>query len=151
MILQAPNGWGKTTLLNAIFGLIPIEDGAIEIAGVPTLSNDNADTRAANASCVPAGSKLFPSMSIRDTAALASCPLPEAYRDRANRTCATLSGGERQRLALALTTSKQLNIYDEPLNGLDDCTGFVNLCQEQASSGQAVFLLAPKTSIGTEL
>ena len=34
LALVGPSGCGKTTLFNAIAGLIPIQDGQIEVAGV---------------------------------------------------------------------------------------------------------------------
>ncbi|MCM2374652.1 ATP-binding cassette domain-containing protein [Aporhodopirellula aestuarii] len=146
-ILQAPNGWGKTTLLNAIIGAIPIEQGSITIDGQQTIATESEDARASSVSCITASSALFPDLTLKETASLAGVALPEMFRGREKRKCSTLSGGERQRLALALSKSNSLNIYDEPLNGLDDGKSFIETCKQMTSQGNAVLILVPQKPI----
>lgn len=142
VVLQAPNGWGKTTLFRAVASLIEPTAGSVTIRS----SDSEAEqcSRTGVALCVPSAGSLFPGLSLQAAAAVAGKALPDRFRDHRHRQCATLSGGERQRLALALGTSKYLNLYDEPLNGLDDWQEFVCSCREQAQHGQAVLILVPK-------
>jgi ABC-type multidrug transport system ATPase subunit/CheY-like chemotaxis protein len=136
-ILEAPNGWGKTTLMRVLAGLQTPSSGMWSVSGV-----ERPNPRWIN--CVPASAQLFPSLSVRETASVAGRPVPKRYEGMATRLCSSLSGGERQRLALSLATPKPLNVYDEPLNGLDSWQDFVKSCIEQAQSNQTVLVLVPK-------
>jgi branched-chain amino acid transport system ATP-binding protein len=136
-ILEAPNGWGKTTLFKVIAGDIQPSTGSWLVQGKEKPRFDLVN-------CVPSSGSLFPSLAVRDVAAVASKPLSPRFQPMARRSCSSLSGGERQRLALSLSSPKTLNVYDEPLNGLDDWHDFVDACTKQAHSHQAILILIPR-------
>jgi branched-chain amino acid transport system ATP-binding protein len=128
------NGAGKSTILRAISGLVPLSSGTIEfagrlLAGMPV----NAIVRLGIAH-VPEGRKLFPYMSVvanirlgaylrnddiaSDTARVFA--LFPRLKERRNQKAGSLSGGEQQMLAIgrALMTKPKLLMMDEPSLGL---------------------------------
>ena len=136
-ILEAPNGWGKTTLFKVFANAQPITSGSWLVQG-----KSNPGFELVN--CVPSSGSLFPSLKVREVAAVAGRPLPSRFESMSRRSCSSLSGGERQRLALSLSSPRPLNVYDEPLNGLDSWQDFVKSCIEHTQSHQAVLVLVPK-------
>lgn len=136
-ILEAPNGWGKTTLLKVFAGAHRASSGSWKVEGKESPGFDLVN-------CVLSSGSLFPSLSLRDVAAVAGQPLPSLFGKKSLRPCSSLSGGERQRLALSLLTPKAMNVYDEPLNGLDSGQEFVCSCRQHAKQGQAMLVLVPK-------
>jgi ABC-type multidrug transport system ATPase subunit len=136
-ILEAPNGWGKTTLFKVLANAQSVTSGSWLVQG-----KSNPGFELVN--CVPSSGSLFSSLKVREVAAVAGRSLPSRFASMSRRSCSSLSGGERQRLALSLSSPKLLNVYDEPLNGLDSWQDFVNSCIEHTQSHQAVLVLVPK-------
>ena len=139
-----PNGVGKSTLLKAVLGLIPVTSGQITVLGGPPGRRNEA------IGYLPQRRAFDPSVRIRgvDIVRLGldgdrwGVPLPtrllgargRAARDRvrevidlvgaagyAQRPIGQCSGGEQQRLliAQALIRRPQLLVLDEPLDSLD--------------------------------
>jgi len=121
-LLEAPNGWGKTTLLEALAGLLPLDRGQIVLAG-HRINNTAAWQRARlGLKLLRSRSSLFPDLTIQETMRLAGktrlnglTGLPQTRR------VSTLSGGERQKLALECspTDSAAVALFDEPFAALD--------------------------------
>jgi iron(III) transport system ATP-binding protein len=129
-----PSGCGKTTLLRAIAGLDPQDNGHIEIAGRDV---SNLPPAARDFGIVFQSYALFPNLTVaknvgyglvnrrrgsgeiaaRVSELLALVGLPE----QGLKYPAQLSGGQQQRVALAraLATSPGLLLLDEPLSALD--------------------------------
>src|SRR5689334_22050817 len=129
-----PSGCGKTTLLRAIAGLDPQNQGTIEIAGRDV---SNLPPAARDFGIVFQSYALFPNLTVtanvgyglvnrkasradinkRVTELLALVGLPE----QGTKYPGQLSGGQQQRVALAraLATSPGLLLLDEPLSALD--------------------------------
>lgn len=125
------SGSGKTTILKAVAGLVPIEHGRIELggrdlAGVPTHRR--------RIGMVFQDFALFPHLDVEANVAygLAVAGLPSTDRVAAaleevglgglqRRRIDQLSGGQAQRVALArtLVTEPDLLLLDEPLGSLD--------------------------------
>jgi iron(III) transport system ATP-binding protein len=129
-----PSGCGKTTLLRAIAGLDPQDEGRIELAGRDVSHAPPADR---DFGIVFQSYALFPNLTVarnvgyglvnrrrpkaeitrRVAELLALVGLP----DQGQKYPIQLSGGQQQRVALAraLATSPNLLLLDEPLSALD--------------------------------
>jgi ABC-type branched-subunit amino acid transport system ATPase component len=125
-----PNGAGKSTLLKAIFGLVPIREGAVRLDGedVTNLSPDRLVHK--GISFVPQTENVFPSLSINENLEMGAFVRRDGMHQRLERVyslfpdiasrrghrAGKLSGGQRQMLALAraLMLDPQLLLLDEP-------------------------------------
>jgi branched-chain amino acid transport system ATP-binding protein len=119
-VLQAPNGWGKTTLTEVIAGLHPLQSGTILLNGSPIETLPAWKRAKMGISTLPANSKLFPLLTVAN--ALQLCGIkssPDGCKALMSRKCSTLSGGERQNVALESIRHSLVSVYDEPFLGLD--------------------------------
>lgn len=132
--LLGPTGSGKSVILEAIMGLIPIDSGEIRIAG-RDVSNLPPESR--KLGLVYQDQALFPHMSVRENIFFGTRyhNIPaETCRNRfemlvenlrldkiLHRRPTTLSGGEKQRAALArcLMIEPSALLLDEPLSALE--------------------------------
>lgn len=131
-----PNGHGKTTIMRAISGLIPVRSGQISFQGRDITGMDPASRRAQGIAMVPQGDLLFPEMTVRENLLLGAhierdasritekidkvCEIFPVLGARRDQLAYTLSGGERRMLSIgrALAADSQLLIVDEPSLGL---------------------------------
>src|SRR5882724_2835944 len=129
-----PSGCGKTTLLRAIAGLDPQNDGMIEIAGRDV---SRLPPAARDFGIVFQSYALFPNLSVaanvgyglvnrRTGRAALDARVAEllalvGLTEHGTKYPVQLSGGQQQRVALAraLATSPGLLLLDEPLSALD--------------------------------
>jgi ABC-type branched-chain amino acid transport systems, ATPase component len=122
-ILQAPNGWGKTTLLDAIMGLIPISQGQIVFRG--QLMNALPIWRRAQAGMayLQARGHTFSRLTVSETFSLAGAgPVPDYLSALAGRSTDQLSGGQQQLVGLSRVLRSPhitCRLLDEPFNMLD--------------------------------
>jgi ABC-type branched-subunit amino acid transport system ATPase component len=147
-ILQAPNGWGKSTLLAAICGIIPVDAGEIRFRGTSIHHLPVWKRVRLGIGALPSHAHSFDNLTVDEVLELAG------VSDRAakagsltRRLCSSLSGGERQRIALRSLAPASLQLIDEPFSNLDS-----DGADEAASllSGryfQSVFLAIPRTNI----
>ncbi len=122
-LLQAPNGWGKTTFLEALAGLIPTESGSIRVGEID-ISKMAPWLRVRHGLRLDAAAeRFFSSLTILDVGKLSGV-LPQASTDLPpTRRLDCLSGGERRRAALGnfLKRPKGLvGLLDEPMLALDE-------------------------------
>jgi uncharacterized protein (UPF0261 family)/ABC-type branched-subunit amino acid transport system ATPase component len=125
------NGMGKTTLCNAITGLVRAS-GSVRISGEEILSLPPNEITAHGIGYVPQGRRVWPSLTVdehlkvvrasgkgRWTATRVYDLFP-ALAERRGHGGAQLSGGEQQMLAIAraLLLNPRLLVMDEPTEGL---------------------------------
>jgi uncharacterized protein (UPF0261 family)/ABC-type branched-subunit amino acid transport system ATPase component len=126
------NGMGKTTLCNAITGLVPAK-GSVRLAGEEILGRSPNAITGKGVGYVPQGRRVWPSLSVDEHLRLAArggakgpwtvqriyATFPRLAERKANGG-AELSGGEQQMLAIgrALLFNPKLLVMDEPTEGL---------------------------------
>jgi branched-chain amino acid transport system ATP-binding protein len=129
------NGMGKTTLLKALIGQLPVARGAIRLAGRDITREPSFRRARAGIGYVPQGRAIFPALSVYENLRmgfvengvdseetivkdiLARFPRLDPLIDRRG---SALSGGEQQILALAraLCGQPKLLLLDEPTEGI---------------------------------
>ncbi len=136
LVIVGPNGHGKTTLMRAISGLLPISSGTITFGG------RRIDGRRAEALTdlgivhVPQGDHLFPELTVEENLIMGAFPRGSwrerkaslnrvferfpTLRERRTQRASSLSGGERRQVAIGrgLMRRPRLLIVDEPSLGL---------------------------------
>jgi ABC-type branched-subunit amino acid transport system ATPase component len=122
-ILQAPNGWGKTTLVEAIAGMLPVSAGTIYLRRSELPHLPAWQRRQLGLVTLQSQPSLFPSLTLRETLHLTSSPLIPSYLMHiSHRPIGALSAGEKQQAALACAfraDSSYMYLLDEPFAAVD--------------------------------
>ena len=122
------NGMGKSTLCNAITGLVP-GTGSVRMFGEEILGLSPHRITRLGIAYVPQGRRVWPSLSVDETLRLVASKRRDVDRiyamfprlaERKGNGGAQLSGGEQQMLAIgrALLLQPRLLVMDEPTEGL---------------------------------
>jgi len=127
------NGMGKTTLCNAITGLVTIARGSVQLEGEELAGAGPSRIAKHGVGYVPQGRRLWPSLTVDEHLRLCERGVRrggwtrdriyEAFPRLADRRASRggqLSGGEQQMLAIsrALLLNPRLLVMDEPTEGL---------------------------------
>jgi branched-chain amino acid transport system ATP-binding protein len=130
------NGAGKSTVLRALTGLVPLNSGEIFFRSENITRKKTMDIVKKGISLAPEGRQLFPYLSVLNNLKLGAilrknreeinASLEEVYalfprlKERAGQPAGTLSGGEQQMLTIgrALMSHPRLLCMDEPSLGL---------------------------------
>jgi branched-chain amino acid transport system ATP-binding protein len=129
-----PNGAGKSTLLKAMFGLVKIHSGTVELGG-QDITNLKANRLVElGVGFVPQTNNVFPTLTIEENLLMGLFLRPKkaterlaamwdlfpVLHERKDRSAGALSGGERQSLAMAraLMMEPSVLLLDEPSAGL---------------------------------
>jgi branched-chain amino acid transport system ATP-binding protein len=124
------NGVGKSTLMLALLGHVPLRTGKVVIRGIDVSAALPHERVNAGLGWVPQGRECFPSLSVDEHLVIATRKGPwnrervyelfPRLKERIKNMGNQLSGGEQQMLAIgrALMTNPSVLILDEPLEGL---------------------------------
>jgi len=128
------NGVGKTTMLRAIMGLLPVRSGNVRFAGRELLGADASVRARVGIGYVPQGRDIFPELTVEENLRVGLLgrrgtrrEIPDivfrlfpALRTMMRRRGGNLSGGQQQQLAIAraLTLEPTCVILDEPTEGI---------------------------------
>jgi uncharacterized protein (UPF0261 family)/ABC-type branched-subunit amino acid transport system ATPase component len=126
------NGMGKTTLCNAIMGLVHVARGSVKVGGRELVGLTPNQIVAVGVGYVPQGRRVWPSLSVDEHLRLAGrsgngvWTVERVYEtfprlaERRRHGGAELSGGEQQMLAIgrSLLANPRLLVMDEPTEGL---------------------------------
>jgi phospholipid/cholesterol/gamma-HCH transport system ATP-binding protein len=165
VVVLGPSGTGKTVLLKAMLGLLPVDSGEVLFDGreIQTATEKEIYDIRKQVGFVFQGTALFDSMNVADNIALPLCEhttlSAKEIRERlcsllevvgmagkANLYPQSLSGGMKRLVAVAraLALSPKYLFYDEPTTGLDPImtdrvVGLIkNLKKSHTSSGIVV-------------
>ncbi len=132
--LMGRNGVGKSTLLKALMGLVPIATGRIAFQGQEIQRLAPEFRARMGIGYVPQGREIFPQLTVEENLrlALAACTdgerkVPElvytlfpVLKQMLSRRGGDLSGGQQQQLAIgrALVIRPKLLVLDEPTEGI---------------------------------
>jgi branched-chain amino acid transport system ATP-binding protein len=158
------NGMGKSTLCNAIMGLLPSVRGSVRFFGQELVGRPPYQIARAGIGYVPQGRRLFPSLNTEEhlrmirsnggrwTVAGVYGLFPQlAQRRRVG--AAQLSGGEKQMLAIgrALLRNPKLLIMDEPSEGLAPAIVETLVQTLRALTQEGVHLLVVEQNLGVAM
>jgi len=131
--LLGRNGVGKTTLLRALMGLVPIASGRVTFEGQDLSGAPPHRRAAAGIGYVPQGREIFPRLSVEENLLMGlatkgrGAPIPvrvfelfPVLSEMRGRRGGDLSGGQQQQLAIgrALAMDPRLLVLDEPTEGI---------------------------------
>lgn len=134
LAIMGRNGVGKTTLVESIMGLIPIESGRIYFEENDLLSQSAENRAPIGIGYVPQGRRIFPLLTVEENLKIGLAAkktktkkIPKfifelfpVLETMLNRKGGDLSGGQQQQLAFgrALVIDPKLLILDEPTEGI---------------------------------
>lgn len=148
VVLQAPNGWGKTSLLEAVAGLLCYEAGVLRLDGASLNGQTPWERALLGIALVRARDNVFPSLTAGENLRLAGLKrLPDQLKKLEDRPAADLSGGQKQKVALSSSNGggrlgkrppARVLLLDEPFSMLD-----------RAAILELLTLIAPNMDRGT--
>jgi ABC-type branched-subunit amino acid transport system ATPase component len=151
--LYGPNGWGKTTLLEAITGLLVPTRGTVKLNGKSIDQMPPWKRVQAGISIVRSRNNLFSSLSVEETLRLGNVRVPEQLTHLLRRKMGSLSGGEKRQVALArvATSAGSLDLLDEPFEGLDQASYLRNLPMLRPHCERGILVAFPSASSFSEV
>jgi ABC-type branched-subunit amino acid transport system ATPase component len=129
-----PNGAGKSTLLKALFGLVRLREGSVQLKGEDITNLPANQLVSRGVSYVPQTNNVFPGLTVEENLEMGVYQAPKRFAerfafvtdlfpalgDRRKQRTGSLSGGERQMVAMgrALMADPSVILLDEPSAGL---------------------------------
>ena len=162
------NGMGKTTLCNAIMGLVRAASGSIRFAGEELIGRAPADIARLGIAYVPQGRRLWRSLTVDEHLRIVAGERRGAWTieriydtfprlaERKSNAGSQLSGGEQQMVAIsrALLLNPRLLLMDEPTEGLAPVivAQVDDILVRLAEDGEiAVLVIEQKIGVATEV
>jgi urea transport system ATP-binding protein len=151
--LLGRNGVGKTTLLKALMGLVPVRTGQVFFENRELTRAKPYQRARAGLGYVPQGREIFARLTVEENLRMAAAGgVPErifelfpALRQMLARRGGDLSGGQQQQLAIgrALAMKPRLLILDEPTEGIQPSIikEIERVIRALAASGEMAILL----------
>jgi len=125
-ILEAPNGWGKSSLLDAVAGIqngtLRIESGSVTLNGRDVGRLQTHQRIKMGLAYLRSNQQVFASLTLREQKKLAASEGKEIFDGLLNMNVrgSVLSGGEKQRLLVdLLPPAADVYLLDEPMIGFD--------------------------------
>jgi branched-chain amino acid transport system ATP-binding protein len=135
VLLVGANGAGKSSLINAIIGLVPLASGRVTLEDKDLASISCSDRSRLGIGYSPEGRRIFKSLTVKENVLSSTLGIPMAkavanlewlmetfplLAERANQPANQLSGGQQQIVAIAraVSTMPKLLLLDEPFLGL---------------------------------
>jgi branched-chain amino acid transport system ATP-binding protein len=166
--LLGPNGVGKTTLLKAVAGVLPVRSGHVSIFEQQVENWPSHLIARHNVAYAPQDAALFTELSVRENLALALPPglrledaatsaftlFPE-LKERQSQKAGTLSGGEQKMLIMgrALLNQPRLLLLDEVTEGVQPSIVFRigKTIEAQRARGASILLVEQKVAFALRL
>ena len=160
------NGMGKTTLCNAITGLVPSFGGSIRLRGVELTGRKPHEIARAGIGYVPQGRRVFPSLTVEEHLRMVArrgdgwtigkiYELFPPLQTRRRNGATQLSGGEQQMLAIAraLLLNPTVLIMDEPSEGLAPIVveHLVTVLRDVSREGVGLLLVEQNLGVATSV
>jgi branched-chain amino acid transport system ATP-binding protein len=165
------NGMGKSTLCQAILGLVDAEPGgrvtgSVRLAGEELVGRSVHKIAAVGIGYVPQGRRIFPSLNVHEHLRMVSrrgsdwtpdrvYELWPRLAERRKVGAGSLSGGEQQMLAIgrALLTEPRIVIMDEPSEGLAPAVlgELVQTLERLVEEGLRVLLVEQNLRVATSV
>jgi urea transport system ATP-binding protein len=151
--LLGRNGVGKTTLLKALMGLVPLATGRVLFEGRDLTRAKPYERARAGLGYVPQGREIFARLTVEENLRMAAAErVPEnifelfpVLKSMLGRRGGDLSGGQQQQLAIgrALAMKPRLLILDEPTEGIQPSIikDIERVIRALAASGEMAILL----------
>ena len=130
------NGAGKSSILNALMGLVPSRSGNVRFEGTDVTRTPAHDRARMGIRIVPERARVFPQLTVRENLRIGLYKIHDPKKEqeklqwlynlfpilaeRGSQNAVTLSGGEQQQLAIAraLVSEPKLLLVDEVSMGL---------------------------------
>jgi len=130
--IMGRNGMGKTTLLKALIGLLPVRQGTLHVREQALTNSESYQRVAAGMGFIPQGRMIFPYLTVEENLLagmeiLKDRQIPQfvydvfpVLQEMKNRKGGNLSGGQQQQLAIAraLVSKPTVLLLDEPTEGI---------------------------------
>ncbi len=133
-VIVGPNGAGKSTAMKAVFGMLPLREGAVRLGGKDITDLKPQDRVPEGMAFVPQTQNVFTGMTVKENlemgAYLRDSGVEETMEqvfglfpilaEKQNQMAGELSGGQRQQVAVgrALMTKPTVLMLDEPTAGV---------------------------------
>ncbi|MDR1574516.1 MAG: ABC transporter ATP-binding protein [Treponema sp.] len=169
--LIGANGAGKSTMLNAIIGLVKAASGTITWDGEDITRNDPRDIVSRGLVLIPEGRHVFPNLTVDENLTLGAYARTDKagikkdrercfvffprLKERIRQHAGTLSGGEQQMLAVArgLMSSPRILMLDEPSLGLAPLVSkmIFDIIREINKNGTTILLVEQNARAALEI
>jgi branched-chain amino acid transport system ATP-binding protein len=135
VLLVGANGAGKSSLINAVIGLVPLVSGRVTLEDKDLANISCSDRSRLGIGYSPEGRRIFKSLTVKENVLSSTLGIPMAkavanlewlmetfplLAERAHQPANQLSGGQQQIVAIAraVSTMPKLLLLDEPFLGL---------------------------------